>query len=457
MIEVSWPGPAVPRSRRSTRATCCSSPAACASSTAASSSRASSSTSAPTTRASTIEGRVLSVYPATEGLSFKVIRSIIDAHLDALLPLVAEYLPDDVLEAAGVPPHRRRAAAWCIGRVDRRGDARDVARSRSRSCSSCSILHRRAKDLARETREGIRFDEQARAHDAACESCAAVRRSPARRCARRARSSPTWRATAACTGCCRATSAAARRSSRCSRAARRSRTAIRRRSWRRPSCSPSSTRGRSSDCSRRSASRRFCSRGACRPSARKAIARLASGEPLLVVGTHALVQEATRVRPSSASPSIDEQHRFGVEQREGARRQGRRAPTCCSCRATPIPRSLALTLYGDLDVSVLDERPPGRQPITTALRPESARERVLQFVDRQVEKGRQAYVVYPVIEESEKTRSQGARRRCTSRSPPARSRTVASRCCTAAFPATSATTSCAAFAMARSTSSWRRR
>ena len=71
--------------------------------------------------------------------------------------------------------------------------------------------------------------------------------------------------------------------------------------------------------------------------------------------------------------------------------------------ATPIPRSLALTLYGDLDVSVLDERPPGRQPITTGLRPEKSRERVLQFVDREVEKGRQAYVVYPVIEESEKT------------------------------------------------------
>jgi len=71
--------------------------------------------------------------------------------------------------------------------------------------------------------------------------------------------------------------------------------------------------------------------------------------------------------------------------------------------ATPIPRSLALTLYGDLDVSVLDERPPGRLPITTALRPEAARERVLQFIDGEVAKGRQAYVVYPVIDESEKT------------------------------------------------------
>jgi ATP-dependent DNA helicase RecG len=71
--------------------------------------------------------------------------------------------------------------------------------------------------------------------------------------------------------------------------------------------------------------------------------------------------------------------------------------------ATPIPRSLALTLYGDLDLSLLDERPPGRLPVTTAHRPEAARERVLQFVNRELEQGRQAYVVYPVIEESEKS------------------------------------------------------
>jgi ATP-dependent DNA helicase RecG len=71
--------------------------------------------------------------------------------------------------------------------------------------------------------------------------------------------------------------------------------------------------------------------------------------------------------------------------------------------ATPIPRSLALTLYGDLDLSILDERPPGRQPVASALRRESARARVLQFIDRQLEQGRQGYIVYPVIEESEKT------------------------------------------------------
>jgi ATP-dependent DNA helicase RecG len=91
-----------------------------------------------------------------------------------------------------------------------------------------------------------------------------------------------------------------------------------------------------------------------------------------------------------------------VEQRKALGAKGE-SPDVLLMSATPIPRSLALTLYGDLDVSVLDEKPPGRQPVTSALRPESARERVLQFVDRELSKGRQAYVVYPLIEESEKS------------------------------------------------------
>ena len=122
---------------------------------------------------------------------------------------------------------------------------------------------------------------------------------------------------------------------------------------------------------------------------------------MLVVGTHALVQEATSFARLGLAV-VDEQHRFGVEQRKALGAKGE-APDVLLMTATPIPRSLALTLYGDLDLSVLDERPPGRHPVTTALRPESARDRVLQFVDRELEQGRQAYVVYPVIEESEKS------------------------------------------------------
>ena len=144
-----------------------------------------------------------------------------------------------------------------------------------------------------------------------------------------------------------------------------------------------------------------------------------------------------------------------MEQRKALGAKGE-APDVLLMSATPIPRSLALTLYGDLDLSMLDERPPGRQPITTALRRESARARVLQFVDRQLEQGRQAYVVYPVIEESEKTDLKAATTMFEMLAP-GRSPRGASRCCTAAFRPTSATRSCAAFAIARSTCSSRRR
>jgi ATP-dependent DNA helicase RecG len=102
---------------------------------------------------------------------------------------------------------------------------------------------------------------------------------------------------------------------------------------------------------------------------------------------------------------IDEQHRFGVEQRAalGAKGADGAPPDVLLMTATPIPRSLALTLYGDLDVSTLDERPPGRQPVTTVHRREAARARVFGFVGTELDAGRQAYVVYPVIEASEKT------------------------------------------------------
>jgi ATP-dependent DNA helicase RecG len=124
-------------------------------------------------------------------------------------------------------------------------------------------------------------------------------------------------------------------------------------------------------------------------------------EPLLVVGTHALVQETTSFAKLGLAV-VDEQHRFGVEQRKQLGAKGD-APDVLLLSATPIPRSLALTLYGDLDLSILDERPPGRQPVVTAMRPASGRERVLTFVNRQLDEGRQAYIVYPVIAESEKT------------------------------------------------------
>jgi ATP-dependent DNA helicase RecG len=135
--------------------------------------------------------------------------------------------------------------------------------------------------------------------------------------------------------------------------------------------------------------------------ARKAAAtRLASVEPVLAVGTHALVQESVEFGRLGLAV-VDEQHRFGVEQRLALGKKGER-PDVLLMSATPIPRSLALTMYGDLDVSVLDELPPGRQPITTVRRLEKSRAKVYDFVDAQVEKGRQAYLVFPLIEESDK-------------------------------------------------------
>jgi len=130
-------------------------------------------------------------------------------------------------------------------------------------------------------------------------------------------------------------------------------------------------------------------------------ARLASGECPLVVGTHAILQESTRFHRLGLVV-IDEQHRFGVEQRAALIAKGE-GPDVLLLTATPIPRSLALTRYGDLDVSILRERPPGRGTIRTGIRTPSQHEAVWQFVREASAAGRQAYVVLPVIEESEKT------------------------------------------------------
>jgi ATP-dependent DNA helicase RecG len=132
---------------------------------------------------------------------------------------------------------------------------------------------------------------------------------------------------------------------------------------------------------------------------RDLLAELESGRLRLVVGTHALIQE--RVRFSHlALAVVDEQHRFGVVQRVQLAAKADR-PDVLVMTATPIPRTLALALHGDLDVTTIPDRPPGRRPVRTVVRPESARRRVVQFLDDQLAAGRQAYVVHPVIEETE--------------------------------------------------------
>ncbi len=127
---------------------------------------------------------------------------------------------------------------------------------------------------------------------------------------------------------------------------------------------------------------------------------IASGSARLVVGTHALIQESV-VFQRLGLAVVDEQHRFGVEQRAALVEKGD-APDVLLLTATPIPRSLALTLYGDLDVTQIRERPPGRGSVKTALRGEAARAKIYQFIRSECAAGRQAYVIYPVIDESEK-------------------------------------------------------
>jgi len=129
--------------------------------------------------------------------------------------------------------------------------------------------------------------------------------------------------------------------------------------------------------------------------------RLRSGDARVVIGTHALMQDQVAFRRLGLVV-IDEQHRFGVEQRAALIGKGS-APDVLLLTATPIPRSLALTRYGDLDMSVLREKPPGRGEVRTAVRTARQREKVLEFVREECRAGRQAYVVLPVIDETEKT------------------------------------------------------
>jgi ATP-dependent DNA helicase RecG len=344
-------------------------------------------------------GKVLAVYPATEGLSFKVIRGIIDAHLESLLPLVKEYLPQDILDDAGLPSLRD-----AIRMVHRPKTIAEGTRGRARLAFEellfVHILHRRANALKRERRTGIAFENKRQLTSALKKSLP-------------------FTLTDAQTGAIReivADMTSHRRMHRLLQGDVGSGKTIvavfaallaMENGYQAAIMAPTELLAEQH-------ARTFTRllqplgiepvlvTGSLSARARKeAAAKLSSPEPALVVGTHALVQD-TAVFGRLGFVTIDEQHRFGVEQRAAISAKGE-SPDVLLMSATPIPRSLALTVYGDLDVSTLDERPAGRQPVTTVMRPESARERVMDFVTRETEKGRQAYVVYPVIEESEKT------------------------------------------------------
>jgi len=129
--------------------------------------------------------------------------------------------------------------------------------------------------------------------------------------------------------------------------------------------------------------------------------KISDGSLQILIGTHALIEKEVRFQ-NLGMAVIDEQHRFGVAQRAKLWEKNAHPPHVLVMTATPIPRTLAMTVYGDLDVSVIDELPPGRKPVLTVHRTEQHRPSVMDFIKAEVKKGRQAYIVYPLIEESEK-------------------------------------------------------
>ena len=343
-------------------------------------------------------GRVLSVYPATEGIAFKVLRSLIDAHLDALLPLVEDELSKELRARARVT-----GLADALRMVHRPASIAEAERGRERLAFDelffVQLLQRRANRLAREERGGIRFENRRKLTSALRENLPytlttaqvhAIREIVADMCSPR-RMHRLLQGDVGSGKTIVALFAALLAVENGFQAALMAPTELLAEQHLRTFTTLLEPLG----------IQPLLLTGSMGTRARKAVlAQMASAEPVIVVGTHALVQQSAQFA-QLGFVAIDEQHRFGVEQREAIAGKGE-APDTLLMSATPIPRSLALTTYGDLDVSTLDERPAGRLPVTTVSRAESARGRVFAFVRHQIEAGRQAYIVYPVIEESEK-------------------------------------------------------
>ncbi|MFI5238287.1 MAG: ATP-dependent DNA helicase RecG [Gemmatimonadales bacterium] len=344
-------------------------------------------------------GRVLSVYPATEGISFKVLRSLIEAHLDSLLPLVEDHFPADLRARAGVV-----TLADALRMVHRPSSIAEAERGRERLAFDelffVQLLQRRANRIAREERSGITFQNRRQLTSLLREKLPytltgaqvhAIREIVADMCSPR-RMHRLLQGDVGSGKTIVALFAALLALENGYQAALMAPTELLAEQHHRTFNAFLAPLGIEP----------LLLTGSLDVRARRAVlAKMARDEPVLVVGTHALVQESARFS-NLGFVAIDEQHRFGVEQRKAIAAKGE-APDTLLMSATPIPRSLALTTYGDLDVTTLEERPAGRQSITTVSRAESSRERVFSFIRRQVEAGRQAYIVYPVIDESEKT------------------------------------------------------
>ncbi len=346
----------------------------------------------------TSSGRVLAVYSSTEGLSVRVLRALVQQYLDTLLPLVREALPESILREANVP-----RLADALRMVHRPASVAEALEGRSRLAFEellyVQILHRRANHLARSSRRGTAFvnkrllTSQLRAALPYTLTGAQVRaiRQVVGDMGSERRMHRLLQGDVGSGKTIVALFAALLAIENDKQVALMVPTELLAEQHARTiggllaplGIAPVLLTGRLGAKERRAA-----------------LTRLASFEPVLAIGTHALVQEAVAFADLGLA-IIDEQHRFGVEQRAALSDKGR-SPDVLLMSATPIPRSLALTLYGDLDVTVLDERPPGRQPITTVHRRESGRDKVMEFANHELDAGRQVYIVYPLIETSEK-------------------------------------------------------
>jgi ATP-dependent DNA helicase RecG len=343
-------------------------------------------------------GRVLPVYPATEGLSHKTIRALIDRHLADLIALAEETMPAEVLKRLALPP-----LAQALRAVHHPEDLAQAEQGRQRlafdELFDLQLTLARARTLAKTARAGIRFEpkrdlttklreslpfEFTAGQKQALKEIVADMGAPERMHRLLMGDVGTGKTVVALFAMLLAVENGYQ-------AVLMAPTELLAEQHARTLATmlaplgiiPEVVLGRHSA-----------------PEKQAARKRLKDGGARVVVGTHALFQESVEFRKLGLVV-IDEQHRFGVEQRAALIGKGE-GPDVLLLTATPIPRSLALTLYGDLDVSVLRERPPGRGEITTGVRTAAGREKVWGFVREQVDAGRQAYVVLPIIEESEK-------------------------------------------------------
>jgi len=346
------------------------------------------------------EGKVLPIYPTTEGLSQKVLRAIIEQNLDRLLPLAAT---EDAVRDAGALPSGMPTLMQALAALHRPASLLEAERGRRRMAFDelffLQVLHARARNRARAERPGTAFARTdaliaplyrslpftlTAAQTRAVAEILADMVSPQRMNRMLQGDVGSGKTIVAAFAMMLAAesgyqSALMAPTEILAEQHARSLTAL----LADLPVAVTLLTGRLPAADRRAAQ-----------------AAIAGGTAQVVVGTHALIQEGVRFQRLGLA-IIDEQHRFGVRQRLALSAHGD-APDVLVMSATPIPRSLALTLYGDLDLSTLDELPPGREPVRTRVREEKARAEVHEFVREQVAEGRQAYIVYPLIDESEK-------------------------------------------------------